>query len=528
MERNWSRHLLERETDGIPNIARLRDAAKPIIQDRDFLWQANKSVPNNFFGGHGQRLPNNPLGLNEFDTVHDVVFLSALNPQPAHARFLLSRGLSSEEIERQGYCGVAYQAVMRTSLRDPKDTTPKSIIVPDERLALYLAEMLPGATLRKLDTGIADQPNKGGRPRVHRNNAEKMSRRRTKEAEKRAELLADVFLPSKLQNASDDSCIPPDSVMCRYETTISLYRGSVSQDQHFWATIYSNIKSSKPEAYLSCASADDFAEAMAVAHSRVVESKTANPLFSPAVFDPDRSQESNRGRDNILYLQNIVLDFEGGDLRPDELPRLFPDIQMIVTNSYGHTVNAPRFRAIVLTSMTMGPAPYEALWDAVAAKLRDAGYTKAPRGKSDLKRSGLDYSKRTAASVFYLPCQAAVPGASFFSFYNGTDRRPLNPEVWLRNMRLDIEDKPTTGSPDTLSVDDPACQTAISKWRQALPGNGNAAFFSLGVELKSLGLNADDIVETLRREANFGRSPEDRRKQISSIMKRLWPNGRAA
>ncbi len=529
LERNWSRHLLEQQSDGIPNLARLGDAAKPIIRGRDFLWQANKSVPNNFFGGHGQRLPNNSLGLNEFDTVHVVVFLSALNPPPAHARFLQSRGLSPEEIERQGYCGVAYQAVMRTSLRDPNDTTPKTIIVPDERLALYLAEMLPGATLHKMDSGISDQPSKGGRPRVHRDNAEKMSRRRTKEAEKRAELLAEVFLARKPQESSDGGCSASDSAMCRNETPIGLlYRGSVSQDQHFWATIYSNIKSSTPEAYLSCASAEHFAQAMEAAHSRVIESKAVNPLFSPAVFDPDRSQDSNRGRDNILYLQNIVLDFENGDLQPDELSRLFPDLQMIVTNSHGHSAEAPRFRAIILTSNTMGPAAYEALWDAIAAKLRDSGYVKSPKAKSNLKRSGLDYSKRTAASIFYLPANAAVPGASFFTFYDGEDRRPLNPEIWLRNMRLEVENEPTAGAPDTSHVDDPACQAAISKWRQALPGNGNAAFFSLGAELKTLGMNADEIEQTLKREAIFGRSPVDRRDQIPSIMKSLWPNGRAA
>lgn len=112
LDRNWSRHLLEQETDGRPNLERLRDAAKLVFKDRDFLWQANKSVPDNFVKG-GQRLPNNPLGLNEYDAVHDVAFLSALNPSPAHARFLQSRGLTPIEIERQGYCGIAYQAVMR-------------------------------------------------------------------------------------------------------------------------------------------------------------------------------------------------------------------------------------------------------------------------------------------------------------------------------------------------------------------------------------------------------------------------------
>ena len=49
---------------------------------------------------------------------------------------------------------------MRTSLRDATDLTPKNIIVPDERLALYLSDMLPGAAAKKMDTGIADEINK--------------------------------------------------------------------------------------------------------------------------------------------------------------------------------------------------------------------------------------------------------------------------------------------------------------------------------------------------------------------------------
>lgn len=526
LDRNWSRHLLEQSTDSVPNLDRLRDTAKAVIQERDFLWQANKSIPNNFFKGAGQRLPNNPLGLNEFDSVHDVVFLSALNPSPAHGRFLLSRGLSAEEIERQGYCGVAYQAVMRTSLRDATDITPKNIIVPDERLARYLAEMLPGATVLKMDTGIADQPNKGGRPRVHQDNAEKLRRRRSKEAEKRAELLAEVFVARKPQDSPDAGCFLSDSAMCRNETAISLYRGSVSQDQHLWATIFSHIKSTTPEGYLSCASPEYFAEAMAVAHGRVIEAKESNPLFSPAIFDPARSQGSNRGRDNILYLQNIVLDFENGDLHPTTIPGLFPDLQLIVTNSYGHTSDAPRFRVIILTAKTVGQAAYEALWDALANKLKDAGYTKSPRPKSNLKKSGLDHSKRVATSLFYLPSQAASRVDSFFEFYNHGNRQPLDPEAWLRNVQLEMASEPSLGG-DGL-VNRTATAAAIAQWRGSPPGSGNGAFYALAVELARLGMNSGEIEHTLKREASFGRSPTERKKQISSIMKSLARNVRAA
>lgn len=526
LERDWSRHLLEQESNGKSNLQRLGDGAMLIFQGQDFLWQANKSVPNNFFKGCGQRLPGCPFGLNQYDTVHDVVFLSALNPSPAHGRFLQSRGMSSEEIERQGYCGIAYQAVMRTSLRDPTDSTPKNIIVPDERLALYLAEMLPGATVVKMETGIADQPNKGGRPRLHQNNAEKMSRRRTKESEKRAELLAQVFAARKPQDASGDGCFPSDSAMCRNETSISLYRGSVSQDQHFWATIFSNIKSSMPEAYLSCGSAEHFAEAMGVAHGRVIEAKASNPLFSPAIFDPARSQTSNRGRDNILYLQNIVLDFENGDLHPTTIPDLFPDLQLIVTNSYGHTNGAPRFRVIILTAKTVGPAAYEALWDALANKLKDAGYTKSPKPTSKLKRSGLDHSKRAATSLFYLPSQAANRVDSFFEFYDQDNRQPLDPEAWLRNVRLETPAEPGLGGDRQVNRTEMAA--AIARWRDSPPGSGNDAFYALAVELARLGMPDNEIEQTLQQEAHFARSPAERRNQIPSVLRSLTKQRRVA
>ncbi|UPJ96405.1 DEAD/DEAH box helicase family protein [Bradyrhizobium sp. 172] len=527
LDRNWSRHLLEQETEGKPNLERLRDTAKLVFQGRDFLWQANKSVPDNFFK-FGQRLPNNPLGLNEFDKVHDVVFLSALNPSPAHARFLQSRGLTQTEIERQGYCGVAYQAVMRTSLRDATDEHPKNIIVPDERLAQYLADMLPGATLAKLDTGIADQVDRGGRPRVHQDNAEKMRRRREKESKIRAELLAEVFVHRKPQDSLEGGCSPSDSTMPRNETSISSYRGSVSQDQDFWATIYTNIRSSMPEGYLSCASGEHFTKAMAAAHGRKVASKESNPLFSPAIFDPSRSIGSNRGRDNILYLQNIVLDFENGDLRPTDIPELFPDLQLIVTNSYSHTIDGPRFRVIMLTSAKVGPSAYEALWDAVADKLREAGYTKSPRAKSRLKRSGLDHSKRAATSLFYLPAQAASGSDSFFRFYDDDHRHPLNPERWLRNFRLETPSELAVDGANRTGADAAGVAAAIAKWRAASQGQGNEAFYSLALELSRLGFAVEEIEGTLRREANSARSPEERRNQISSIMKSLSKPKRAA
>ena len=218
---------------------------------------------------------------------------------------------------------------------------------------------------------------------------------------------------------------------------------------------------------------------MLTAHECKIESKTINALLSPAIFDQARGVRSNRGRDNILYLQNVVLDFENGELRPHQVPDIFPDLQLIVANTYGHKTEAPRFRVIVLTSAKMGPAAYEALWDAIANKLRDAGYIKnTPKSKSTLKRSGLDYSKRTATSLFYLPAQAENAADSFFKFYNDEGRQPLNPEIWLRNVRLETtnEDEGATSCVVRSDGGTVSVQAARAQWRASPKGQGNKYF----------------------------------------------------
>ena len=93
---------------------------------------------------------------------------------------------------------------------------------------------------------------------------------------------------------------------------------------------------------------DAFVEFLHVCHEHQPKSKEDLYLFSPAIFDPNRSTEKNRGKENILYLRHIVLDFENGELQPETLPKLFPDLQMVVTNTFSHTSDKPRFRAVLL------------------------------------------------------------------------------------------------------------------------------------------------------------------------------------
>jgi hypothetical protein len=108
-------------------------------------------------------------------------------------------------------------------------------------------------------------------------------------------------------------------------------------------------------------------------HRHQRKPKEDNYLFSLAIFDPNKSTKGYRTKENILYLRHIVLDFENGELQPDELPRLFPDLQMVVTNSFYRTSDKPRFRAVLFTDEPMTIEVYGLIYNSIADKLEEAG-----------------------------------------------------------------------------------------------------------------------------------------------------------
>ena len=240
---------------------------------------------------------------------------------------------------------------MRTSIRDTESRSPKRILVPDLSLAEYLHEMLPGSKLEKLDIGLIEQPpKKPGRPRKHATNRERVAAQRQKAKEKKLQLLADQFrLRVQDTNEGNWDLENEEGRSCA-ENTIRLY--SEIGTQPLSATIFSNKYSSIPLVYVS-GEIDAFVEFLHVCHEHQAKSKDDLYLFSSAIFDPNRSTEKYRGKENILHLRHVVLDFEDGELRPETLSKLFPDLQMVVINTFNHTSDKPRFRAVLFTDESM-------------------------------------------------------------------------------------------------------------------------------------------------------------------------------
>jgi hypothetical protein len=125
-------------------------------------------------------------------------------------------------------------------------------------------------------------------------------------------------------------------------------------------------------------------------------------------FVPGRSSDKPRGNGNIAYLRHLVLDFERGELKPETLCKLFPDLRMVITNTYRHSPDKPRFRAVLFTDDPMTAEAYTLIYGWIADKLEQAGHSVSRGGRrpSNSRPSGLDWKKSCPTSLFYLPSQA--------------------------------------------------------------------------------------------------------------------------
>ena len=278
---------------------------------------------------------------------------------------------------------------------------------------------------------------------------------------------------------------------------------------------------------------DAFVEFLRICHDEHRPQSKEDPyLFSPAIFDPRNSSEKSRGKENILYLRHIVLDFDDGELQPETLPKLFPDLQMVVTNTFSHTSDKPRFRAVLVTDEPMTVEAYDLIYGWIADKLEEAGYSverknkrrKTSRRLSNSRPSGLDWSKSLPTSPFYFPCQAQCPADSFFiECIEG--RYPLNPSTWIENTTVPLQPTLEPVQPDNQEndVDWKRVQLATDTWRTSKwqPGKGNEMFFDLALCLTYAGMAFPEIESTLHAEAHHARTPQKRLAQIPSIMNSL-------
>ena len=276
-DENWSKNMRKRSVEVNGETVKVFDAIVNVIKaefgkDEPFVWMGNRDLPDNLFGHHGRRLPNLPHGLNTFQHVHNCVVVSALNPSPAHFRFLETRGVDGDAVRDAYYHQAVYQAHMRTSQRDPKSDAARKLIVMDKGTAEWARAIFPRAAVGLLGSGVAPLKGKPGRPRKYADRA--AADRAYRERQKARKMLEMDTL-----NAADQPAVSVSVFESKYAKTV--------------------------EALLDYADTDRFIDDLRTAWERPIQSKEANVLLSPAVFDADRSDETARGLANVERMRGV-------------------------------------------------------------------------------------------------------------------------------------------------------------------------------------------------------------------------------
>ncbi len=518
---NWSKRLRSKRLDDGNVLDLMLAGAAKLFEGTNFVWQANAEYTGDPFGPLANRLPNKPHGLNSYSHLHNIVFASSLNPRPDHIKFLQSRALSSAAIRACIYYSTCYQAMMRISTRNPHDTNPKRILVPDLGAAEYLQGLFPESKIQWLETGIPVTTliNNGGRPRKHESNAARRSHQRRAAREKKLNTLRQLAKVSQdhlIKDEGSEGAENPIDIISTIGTAVA--HGS----------LFTGKNQSLPFGFVCGDDNDSLVQLLYdVWSGNILVRKEDNRLISPSVFDPALCSEHDRGLENIVYCRHVWLDFENGDLKPEDFPKLFPNLRMVITNTFGHTKENPRFRAVILTTNILTREAYNILQSQIIAKLEDAGYSvdAKPKVGANTLRSGLDTGKNVPSSLFYLPCQVEDSADNCFRYYAGDDTEFLDAARWIENGLIPLAPEPVEwvrqDHEGLGSINQDAVDAAIALWRSTPADQGHEAFFQLAVELRGAGMGAGDIQTTLKTQAGFGRTPRERKAEIPGIMKSL-------
>jgi hypothetical protein len=132
-------------------------------------------------------MPNNVRGQNEYRDHHQIAHLSALNSYTADINFIelvFDIGSPEQRIARTGL--EVYQALMRTSLREPDGTHDVTLVVMDHDVALWLSQWFePAEQVEIIAVDTGDELKRRGRPGRPRLANPKSGAERTREYRER-------------------------------------------------------------------------------------------------------------------------------------------------------------------------------------------------------------------------------------------------------------------------------------------------------------------------------------------------------
>jgi hypothetical protein len=533
VNRHWTKNFANKIHDGKSHLQILAEAFEKRVANGNFAWAANKSVGDSPFQSEDAiRLRFVPNGHNDLRDIRNIIYLAATNPTPETIYFYKTVcGFTDEQIRDAIAYEKIYQAMFRGTARG-NSPDPILLCVPDLDAAKALSSEMPGSKMEKIPNSIPERVTAtedeefskllNSLVRQNPRSSEWKSPYNGMDSETLRSL--DSVKLAKSNTYAFESDSPSNSEISKNLSDLLENLGGATPSTVAVArpeprgTFYKHIKSQVPIGYLATDSNLDFIPRF---HQRSFDTKEEAKMFCNSVMDPEKAEAGFRTRKHIVFVRDIWLDFENGDLTPEDFAEIFPNLQMWIFNSFNHTTENPRFRIVISTTANMTPDEYEKIWDMIRENLRREGFSvgKPTKRFEHLPKSGLDTSKRPPTSLFYLPTQAKDQADSFIIELQGGSRKPLDHRQWLRIYKAPAP-KPrrpqTPAKPVSHTLQD-KIDAILDEMVSAPKGKGNAAVHDAGIKLKRLGLSGSEASELIKDKVGFMRSPPDRMQDAERV-----------
>ena len=399
-ERNFSKYLAGLVADdGQCLIDKMDDLARKELEDTPFLLFCNNDRKKAYLkrlGPNATWVSTYCYGLNTYKGFTQAYFSAAINFAPQHIRMLTELGLGPDDIHNSVAYETAYQAIMRSALRDPTSDAIVTAIVADQRTAEAIARITGCTDVAQIGDLIQPKP-------LPFDGSQKKQRQ---EYHRILKLLTEpnsLPKPSLKENGVINGPSNIDSLLSDEELV------GTSLEPVFMTLHRSQYDKRPDQFYDHERSIGEWIGLFRSLARGPIDDKEQHLMFTPARFIPPVGAEGYRRKEYLTSVSCLVLDFDSGTLRPDDFIRLFGDtatllkLSFMIMNSFSRSSEEPnRFRVVIFYSRPI-TGQWEEIWRIhknavrfIESLLEDAGVPPST--------SGLDKQCYVANQPYWAPC----------------------------------------------------------------------------------------------------------------------------
>lgn len=407
-ERDYSRYQsqqIDKETGLTATEIHINQARSVLDPDQNVLVLCNKA-DEEYCPKEWTKAPAISHGLNCFQDYNQFVFLASYGFSPKIHAMLVKFGIPEKILADELLIDAAYQALMRTSLRNPSSTAPVKAYIVSNTIATDITKDFIGSTIQLINGIKKKVIGVAGKTAAERRHQRVLG-----------ELVADY-------------CRRLDLAGVALEGPISnIYKEKVTQELR--GNAYRDLESQGIEFQLDPVKFGRVLERFYI--HNVYSSKTSNILLNATVYT-DTSRKSAAAD----LTTGIFLDIDGGSVSPEALRTVLADklkISCIMHSSASHLINNEyRYRVFIPVNQPITAPVYDVVFDGLIKSLEDHHIYVAKKADSNkfltrirkidpkAQLLGLDLSKKNLSSIFYAPgkLESNQKNAFFWKFYMTT------------------------------------------------------------------------------------------------------------